>query len=462
MSEFRGCHGLILAAGLFLVSVAARADLYGAEAALAKQDLPRAFELYRELAEMGDLRGQENLAAMYVGGEGVKRDNVLGYAWAVIAKENGGGEAAQSIVSQLEPHVTATARLKVAELQKQFGKAAIEKRWLPATPVSLLKVGGCNFRKIPNPANFFPVEAKKRGFSGKIMVGFTVDAAGYPHNPRVWFATPRDLFDDAARALVMASTFDPKQQNGAAVPCSMRIMVKFVNPGGGEGDADIRKSFNEVKPKALAGDPVSQAIYGILLATRPDLNASDESFMPWLTRAAQAGVPAAQFMVGMSVFDGFAAEVDEAKGLAWLNKAADAGNGDAQVSLANYLMRIRGAGGDAVQALHWLEKASASGTRDGKYELAAMLAAHPDAAIRDPKRALTAVAELDPEHDALPTALEIRAAAHAFMGDFGAALLDQRQALRKARTLGWNLEPLKARIADYEAQKTWAGDLLAR
>jgi len=167
-------------------------------------------------------------------------------------------------------------------------------------------------------------------------------------------------------------------------------------------------------------------------------------------------------MVGMCVYDGFAAEVDQAKGLAWLNKAADGGNGDAQVSIANYLLRTRGAAGDTAQALRWLEKAAASGNRDGKYELAAMLAASPNPALRDPKKSLTVVAELDPDHDALPTALEIRAAAQALLGDFDAALNDQQKALRKARALGWDLAPLKQRVADYGAQKSWAGDLLAR
>ena len=65
---------------------------------------------------------------MYVNGEGVKRDNVLGYAWAAIALENGGGEAAKGIVAQLEPHLNAAARSRIAEVQAQFGKAALEER----------------------------------------------------------------------------------------------------------------------------------------------------------------------------------------------------------------------------------------------------------------------------------------------------------------------------------------------
>ena len=71
---------------------------------------------------------------MYVTGEGVKRDNVLGYGWAVIARENGGGDDMQSIISQIEPHLTDYARKRVADLQAQFGNAALQKSLLPVLP----------------------------------------------------------------------------------------------------------------------------------------------------------------------------------------------------------------------------------------------------------------------------------------------------------------------------------------
>ena len=85
----------LLALVLCMAGGAAHADLYQAIAAADKQDYARAFELYRELAELGHPEAQENLAVMYVNGEGVQRDNVLGYAWAKLALDNGGGEPAR-------------------------------------------------------------------------------------------------------------------------------------------------------------------------------------------------------------------------------------------------------------------------------------------------------------------------------------------------------------------------------
>ena len=75
----------------------AGADLYQASAAAEKGDFARAFPLYRELAELGLPEAQENLAVMYVNGEGVPRDNVLGYAWAKLAiEQEAGREAART------------------------------------------------------------------------------------------------------------------------------------------------------------------------------------------------------------------------------------------------------------------------------------------------------------------------------------------------------------------------------
>src|SRR5689334_5279768 len=118
------CWGLWIC----LAAPAAWADLYQAAAAYQKQDLPRAFELYRELAELGHIEAQENLAVMYVNGEGVKRDNVLGYAWAKLALESGDRDLAKGIVAQLEPHLTDSARAKVAEVGAQFGRDALLRR----------------------------------------------------------------------------------------------------------------------------------------------------------------------------------------------------------------------------------------------------------------------------------------------------------------------------------------------
>jgi TPR repeat protein len=152
---------------------------------------------------------------------------------------------------------------------------------------------------------------------------------------------------------------------------------------------------------------------------------------------------------------------DEAKGLIWLNKAASAGNPDAQLALANYhLQRLPDAAALAT-AVDWFGKAVEGGSRDARYYFAALLATGPDAALRDPARALDLIEKSKADYEMNPIWYEIRAAAQAAQGDFEKAVKDQAKAVGMARRLGWNTVPQNARLADYKAGKAWTGDLFA-
>src|SRR5688572_13155347 len=98
----RAISGCLVAITAMLMAPVAHADLYTAVAAYEKKDHVRAFELFRELAELGHPLAQETLAIMYVMGEGVRRDNVAGYAWAQIAQESDPRAKVQPIIDQLE------------------------------------------------------------------------------------------------------------------------------------------------------------------------------------------------------------------------------------------------------------------------------------------------------------------------------------------------------------------------
>ena len=442
---------------------AAFADLYTAAAAVEKQDFARAFELYREVAEMGRLEGQENLAVSYVNGEGVKRDNVLGFAWAQIARENGGGEEMQKIIDAIQPHLTEAAKLRVAELQAKFGKEALQKSLLPVRRVARGNADpDCRFAILANPDNYYPEGAIHGGVSGSVYLDFTVSPDGRAHHPRVLYGIPAIVFDEAGKAVVRASTFKPKMQDGVAVPCTMRIKVKFlVRPGHKplEG-GDIDDKIAALKANAERADPKSELIYGLVLVGRPELSSETDRAGDWFLRAAQAGIAPAQFLVGQDTLGGLGYEKDERKGVDWLTRAATAGQPNAQVVLANYLLQRQQAG-DVAAALGWLEKASAAGDREATYRLASLLAAGPEAAARDPQRALDLLAKVMDAVDTDPTAYEVRAAANAALGRFDEARKDQKRALTFANKLGWDAAPQKERLDKYQSNVAWTGDLFA-
>lgn len=452
-------RALCCAFGL-LGAVAARADLYEAAKAYEAKDYPLAFELYRQLAEIGNAEAQETIAVMYVNGEGVKRDNVAGYAWASIAIDNGGGESARGIVAQLEPHITPKARERIDGIRAKFGKEALKQALLPKIFANANYVDREPCGMVKGYANIYPQEASSKGVQGQAYVELTVMPDGRARNPRVVYSVPAGYFEEASRAAILRSEFKPARTKDGFVPCTMAVMFRYQMDYAKSEYSGLDKFVDETKKKAEAGDPRSQMLYGLLLAGVPQLKMTRSDAMPWFVKSAQAGMPTAQYLVGVSAMQGWGCECEEPKGMAWLYKAAGADQSDAQVAIANYLLRGKQpTAEDAAKARMWLERAVAHDNRDAKFYLAALLAASPDESSRDPKRALELLKTVMRDVDQDPTSFEIRAAANATLGIFDKARKDQEKALRMAKALGWDLASLEARLADYQANRPFTGDL---
>ncbi|MEO8019582.1 MAG: hypothetical protein ABI769_17360 [Pseudomonadota bacterium] len=443
-----------------LMSSLAHADLYSADAAYRAKDFPRAFELYRELAELGHAESQETLAIMYVQGEGVKRDNILGYAWAALVLEQRPSEAAQGIYQQLHPHLTESARKTAEELRAKFGKDALQKNILGVEkiPVASKKVQ-CRMTALANPSDFFPPEATEKGISGFAIIDARVFSDGRDHDPRAVRLIPAQPFDGPAMLVSMNNRYSPQTDNGSTEPCTIRFKVIFtVKPG--PASKTVERDLDAIKKKAVAGDPDSQLFYGLLLqdAETPPFR---EVPLDWFIKAAQAGNAFAQYLVGHDQLNSFMFEANEAKGIFWLDKAAHGGDSDAQLELANYYLRNASNAGNVRKAAELLERAVEANRPEARFYLAALLASNPDPQVRNPTRALEVLGKDRVIYDLNPIAWEIRAAAHANAGEFDDAIDLEKRAIRMAKNLHWNTAPLEARLAAYQGKKSWTGDLLA-
>jgi TPR repeat protein len=197
-----------------------------------------------------------------------------------------------------------------------------------------------------------------------------------------------------------------------------------------------------------------------MLDMQPALNKTDEKLIVWFLKAAQAGIPAAQFKVGFELLGGYVVEKDEAKAVIWFDKAANAGSLDAQIALANYYLRDMSDAVRVAKGAAWFERALEK-SLEARFYLSALLASNPDAALRNPQRALDVVKEGLGPYDENPIAFEIRAAAQANLGDFAGARTNQAKAVGMAKRLRWDTTPQKARLARYEASQAWTGDLFA-
>jgi hypothetical protein len=128
--------------------------------------------------------------------------------------------------------------------------------------------------------------------------------------------------------------------------------------------------------------------------------------------------------------------------------------------LANYQIATHPEAVSDPVVFAWLEDAARAGHRDGTLYLAALLAAGPDASRRDPARALTLVDLSKWDFDSDPTAIEVLAAANAQLKKFDDAVSLQQRAIRGATRFHWDLAPLKERLAKYQADTTWTGNLI--
>lgn len=475
MSRFRSAGRVFCVLALAAIAGAAHADLIAAQKAYAAQDYAGAFERYREIAELGNVTGQENLAAMYVDGQGVDRDNLLGYAWAVIARENGGNAAMQNIIDQIEPHLNDARRARVAEVTGKFGKAALQARLLPAPldpsikPAFPKPADNCAFTRPVNPDDYYPSSAVSKAISGYVILEITVMPDGRARNPRILESVPRGVFDDAGRRASFDSGFKPQLVNGVAVPCNIKYRIKFSTRGGGvpTGPAgrvldNSDSTFEKAKAAAKAGDPLGQWLYALLLLQRPADPEHDNS-LDWALKAAQAGVADAQYEVGLNLVNRKwlpNSESERKKGFAWFELAAKGGQSDAQLALAADSLKGDPDAAACATALGWLDRPASNATRDGRFYLAALLAAGADASRRDPARALKLLEENAFEFESDPTTFEIRAAAGAQLGKFDDALREQKHAIAAAKKLGWDLKPLNQRLSDYEKGTAWTGNLI--
>lgn len=464
MSRISGCRGLVCAFAL-TTAVPAHADLAGAQTAYAAKDYARAFGLFREIAELGNLTAQENIAAMYVDGEGVNRDNAMGYAWALIARENGGNAAMKNIIDQLQPHMNDAERARIAEITATFGAAALKERLLPEPPTDPSKPRegpACKITRPRNPDDFYPKYARKNGISGTVLVESVVMADGRVHVPHVLYSLPAGIFDEAARAHSFASTFSATPTTGIGAQCVIRYKIRFRAFHSSE-DRNMTDAFKKFKPLAEAGDPEAQMYYGLLMSDRVTGFEADHDSNEWILKAAQAGIPYAQYLIGVQELmrSRHASKARIDKGLAWLRLSAAGGQADAKAVLANYILDHQPDAAANAQVMAWLEDAARAQHRDGILYLAGLLATGPDPARRDPARALTLLDGIALQVQWDPASYEARAAAQAQLGDFEAAQREQKRALKQAGDLGWDKAPLQARLAGYEKGQTWVGNLFA-
>lgn len=460
-----------LAGALLLLVVAAslptlaHADLYSASAAYKKGDYSHALTDFLALAELGQPQAQLDAAILYRNGQGAPQSDIHAYAWAVLAAENGNAEA-KKLADEIRPRLAPGSERVAGWIMAPYTPEALNQRLMPVRryPTREAALEDHKRQEQCRPVHLYkwvyPEDARRQGIEGDVFIAFSLMRDGTARLPRVILEVPAGEFGAPARESVLRDRFAPLPPGSSSMNC---LLFYRFTLGTGESESDypnLSDFVQNVFHHASAGDPNSQLMYGMLLVGLPQLGKFGDSGLPWFLRAAQSGVPLAQFEVGYSLLIGLGCVRDEAKALNWLRMAADQNEPNAEVTLATGAMKGSPQFGNIAQAKTWLEKAAAQGNRDGGLYLSALLAAAPEPTLRDPQRALELLQKVFHHVYIDPIGFEIRAAAQASQGHFGDAVESEKKAIRRAHSLRWDLSPLQARLASYQAGKPWYGNLL--
>jgi Gram-negative bacterial TonB protein C-terminal len=397
-----------LAAGLLPIAVAAHADF---RAALADYNAGRyevAHQEFLKLAELGDCSSQFNLGAMALKGQGGPKDAGSGVGWLRAAAGNGCQQLVGNMLADREGRLDAGERRAAGEIVARYGRDALHAEGIvdpdftcrTDTPASVLE----------SPAPEYPPAAGGVRRPALVITVLTIGVDGLARDPEILLSLPGEGFAAAAVEAWMNSRFAPALRAGA--PVESRLQAKLVwGVDRGSGLAGI-EALRRARERADAGDAEGAYLAGLAATLDASLGISS-------TRGAQLTLAA-------DLLAGAPSPAQVAKARALLEQAAGA---------------------------------------DGFYvrkHVAALLAASPLEAVRDPDTALRVALKLAAgEIQSDPQMFETVAAAYAASGDFGHATASERMAIRKAAALAWNTDLMKQRLAEYRAGRAWRGELLA-
>jgi len=265
--------GVLLAVlGALGASLPARADLYSAEQDYKAADYPHAFQEFLALAELGQPVAQLDVAIMYRAGQGVEASDIRAYAWASLAAQNGEAKG-KALADTIRPQLAPGSERIAGWVASAYTPEALRKSLLPDLgrqgpypPCKMVKWYAADY----------PIDARRRGIDGIVLVDFTVMPDGSAHFPRIIYALPEGVFESAVRDSVLRSRFGQLPANSQPIECSIPYRFELT------GSLDWSQALDyvrEMQSHATPDDPRAQFAFAVLLG------------MPQLKEPPGAGMP---------------------------------------------------------------------------------------------------------------------------------------------------------------------------
>jgi hypothetical protein len=448
--------GAALLAAALLAAAAAHADFQAALRDYQEGHYDSAHAQFMALAELGDCSSQFNLGAMALKGQGGPKDTASGVGWLEAAAGNGCEKLVGNHVAALSAKLTPAESRTAAAIVGRYGPEALHAQGIVnpdftcrnLTPATVLSA----------PVAEYPSELPGSRQPAVVITALTIGVDGHARDPEILLSVPRPEFAAAAVEAWMNSRFTPATRGGQAVASRLQAKTLFVVEG--QTLADVQP-YKSARAAADAGNDTAEYLVGLTATLDSSLGISSARAGQLLLGAARDGDGAAQYWVG-SQLRATSACHGQADGTVWLRHAAEGGNASAQLVLAADLLNTAPAAAQAEQARALLQKAASSDSYYVRKHVAALLAASPVEAVRDPPTARGVALKLVAgQIQSDPQMFEVVAAAYAANGDFHNAVAEQQLAMEKAQTLGWNTSGMGERLSAYRRGQPWRGDLFA-
>lgn len=409
------------------------------------------------MAELGDCSSQFNLGEMMLKGQGGPKDAGAALGWLEAAASNGCQELVGARAATLKSGLSDQDRRAAADIVARYGHDAL--RAAGIVQPELECPAQTSAAVLEAPAAEYPAALDANPRNGLVIGRLTIGVDGRARDPEILLSAPDPAFAAAAVEAWLNSRFEPAMRGGVPVESRLQVRLPF-NVAGAE-PLWTSPPYKDSRSAAEAGDPAAEYLVGLAAMADTTVGVGAAQGRDLLMFSARDGNPQAQYWLAAQQRAAAACHA-HASGAAWLEHAAKGGDSAAQLLLATQLLSGSPTEVQVSEARGLLERAAATDDYYVRKHVAALLAASPLAAVRDPATARQVAGRLasgDIQSD--PQMFEVLAAAAAAAGDFSGAVSQQETAVHKARDLKWDTRPMEQRLSAYRDHRAWQGGLLA-
>jgi TPR repeat protein len=309
-------------------------------------NLPRARELFRQAAELGDVEAMGSYAFMLVAEQGGPLDRETAHRWYMRAAEAGNMIAANNVARNFA-YGLGVAKDEVKA--RYWLEKAAERDHAPAmTDLGVMMRNGQGGPKNLEGARHWLKKASERRES---LASQTLGLMW--HNGE---GGPKDL--------AQAREYHRRAAEGGLAAGQLLYGIYLQNGyGGPENKAEAREWFRKA---ADNGATNAIAYYGLMLDRGEGGPKDPVTARAWLKRSSEAGDKLGMFGYGLMLMNGGGGAKHETAAREWLKKSGDNGMTDAYAYYAQLLYEGRGGARDKVQAKHYAKLAADAGSETGK------------------------------------------------------------------------------------------------